>query len=898
MPTFLRSALSLVACALLALLPAPVARAQDCGLWLNGPASPDLPVGATVSDLHATGGDLYALVSEGTTTRVWRLRAGAWSRLAWDEPTQGRPLTMTTTGNQVAVVTSRQISFNPINQTTATLYAVQTLEGDAWTVRASTTFNLGLLATLNPRALVRLGSEWCFAVISSSRNPATLSTSVIASIYRSNLDQLERIASTNAGSCTIVCQGLPTITSLANYNGNLYVGGNFTSITPTGGTAVPATNIALLSGSNWLVLPNSPNGIVRGMLVENSISIFNTRLVVWGDFTQLGTLPASHIARWDAFNQQWGTLGAGVVGTVSSGLSPAGVVQIQGTGGINDIDYVAVGVTQAGGAPVDGVARWTGSVWQSYGATGAGRLSGDFNSVTNYGGVVVGGSGLAVGTSLRYGVARSTGAAWNYVSSAGTDGIGLAATTHQGAPHIGGTFTRIDGVQASRLARRNTATNSWEPLGSGLDGPVHALLSFGPDLIAAGEFTSAGGAPALRIAAWNGSQWRSLGQGFDGTVRALTVWNGSLVAVGAFSASGATVVRGAARWTGTAWVAIDPALPAGTDVLCAAPLGTSLYIGTAAGLQRSTGGAFAPIGSVNGPVRALFPLLGSLYVGGEFTSVGAPAQNLRRIARYNGTVWSAVGSNALSDFNFGSVNTIFGSDAQIFAAGTFQVAGANGTATNIARFDGAFWRALTSEQSDAPFRAGTLAPGGIWAAGEFTVIGAVPAFGAAQWSETPVFVTNPQAQAVCAGAPQVVMTVDARSAVTPSYRWRRNGTALSDTLRISGTGTSTLTISSIVPGDQGLYDCVITNCSSFVSAPAQLTINQPCGPSDVATTGQVIAPCGDGVLSADDIIVFINWFFVGDPRADVAGQGQVPTPDTLFTADDIIVFISRFFAGC
>lgn len=69
-----------------------------------------------------------------------------------------------------------------------------------------------------------------------------------------------------------------------------------------------------------------------------------------------------------------------------------------------------------------------------------------------------------------------------------------------------------------------------------------------------------------------------------------------------------------------------------------------------------------------------------------------------------------------------------------------------------------------------------------------------------------------------------------------------------------------------------------------------------CGASDVAGPGQTIG--ADGGLSADDIIVYLNWFFGSDARADVAGPGQATTPDAVFTADDIIVFLNRFFAGC
>jgi hypothetical protein len=66
--------------------------------------------------------------------------------------------------------------------------------------------------------------------------------------------------------------------------------------------------------------------------------------------------------------------------------------------------------------------------------------------------------------------------------------------------------------------------------------------------------------------------------------------------------------------------------------------------------------------------------------------------------------------------------------------------------------------------------------------------------------------------------------------------------------------------------------------------------------ADIARAGQLAIP--DGQLTADDIIVFVNWFFAADERADVAGAGQALGADGQFTADDIIVFINQFFDGC
>ncbi|MCE2925408.1 MAG: hypothetical protein LW822_08150 [Phycisphaeraceae bacterium] len=67
-------------------------------------------------------------------------------------------------------------------------------------------------------------------------------------------------------------------------------------------------------------------------------------------------------------------------------------------------------------------------------------------------------------------------------------------------------------------------------------------------------------------------------------------------------------------------------------------------------------------------------------------------------------------------------------------------------------------------------------------------------------------------------------------------------------------------------------------------------------PGDIAGPGQRVG--GDGSKTADDLIVYLNWFFARNALADVAGPGQSSTPDGQFTADDLIVFLSGFFAQC
>lgn len=71
------------------------------------------------------------------------------------------------------------------------------------------------------------------------------------------------------------------------------------------------------------------------------------------------------------------------------------------------------------------------------------------------------------------------------------------------------------------------------------------------DLLGGGNFTTAGGVPANRIARWNGSQWSALAGGMNDGVLSLCTQNGELFAGGAFTEADGNFRYGLARWTGT-----------------------------------------------------------------------------------------------------------------------------------------------------------------------------------------------------------------------------------------------------------------------------------------------------------------------------------------------------------
>ena len=80
----------------------------------------------------------------------------------------------------------------------------------------------------------------------------------------------------------------------------------------------------------------------------------------------------------------------------------------------------------------------------------------------------------------------------------------------------------------------------WSAVGTGMDANVNSLSTYNTELYAGGFFTMAGGAPANRIAKWDGTNWSTAGTGMNANVRALCIYNGELYAGGSFTTAGGT----------------------------------------------------------------------------------------------------------------------------------------------------------------------------------------------------------------------------------------------------------------------------------------------------------------------------------------------------------------------
>lgn len=367
-------------------------------------------------------------------------------------------------------------------------------------------------------------------------------------------------------------------------------------------------------------------------------------LVIGGAFSVVGNIHAANVAAWDG--EQWLELGSGTNGEIDA------ITTFNG-------DLILGGLfSSTGDFPANNIARWNGSTWQPLDAGVNGRVS--------------------------------------------------ALTVYNGELVAAGAFTSAGQAVANRIARWNGS--SWQTLGTGTNNTVYSLAVYNGELIAGGAFTTAGGISATRIARWNGTTWATLGSGISGctgslctpTVNALTVFNNQLVAGGNFTTAGAMSVNHVAGWNGTSWVRLG----LGMDLPLKA-LGRYAGVLIAGGGPPSPGGppAIAEWDGVNWTslsswtdgtvftspfIYALGSFDGELVAGGSFTVLGGVGNN--NVSRWNGTLWHGFGGGFGGDSPIVRTNFV-NYQGELIAAGSFI--GASGVGVqSVAAWDRISWHRL------------------------------------------------------------------------------------------------------------------------------------------------------------------------------------------------------------
>jgi len=300
-------------------------------------------------------------------------------------------------------------------------------------------------------------------------------------------------------------------------------------------------------------------------------------------------------------------------------------------------------------------------------------------------------SNLAAGEPPRFapaGIAAATPIGpWSALGSNGSgDGAFFGGVTYIAVSgsdlYVGGGFSNAAGIPEADFIARWDGT-AWSALGSNGSGNgtlmdvVVDLAVSGTDLYVGGRFMDAAGMPeADFVAKWNGSAWSALGSNGSGDgaipsrgvgdVLALAVSGGDLYVGGRFvNVAGIPEADHVAKWNGSAWSALG-----------------------------SNGSGY---GAINGYVYALAVSGNDLYVGGLFErAAGIPGAD--GIARWNGSAWSALGSNGAENGYF-HVYAIAVSGSDVYAGGYFNDLAGIATADYIAKWNGTSWSALGSNGS-------------------------------------------------------------------------------------------------------------------------------------------------------------------------------------------------------
>jgi trimeric autotransporter adhesin len=322
------------------------------------------------------------------------------------------------------------------------------------------------------------------------------------------------------------------------------------------------------------------------------------------------------------------------------------------------------------------------------------------------------------------------------------DGTLALDGSFHGSLDLGGYSVSIDptrgpvfSAEGKDAADPEAVANQWGKLGSSggvFNDSISDIAVSGTDVYVVGSFLNAGGIPAAdRVAKWNGSSWSSLGAnaGGDGpvwwSVYTVAVSGSNVYIGGSFSSidDGATRIEtadGIARWDGTHWNALgsngagDGALKNGY-VYDIAISGSNVYVGgyftnvnnngTVLGaadyVAKWNGTNWSALGSNgagNGSLNAsVFTLTtdasGNLYLGGSFTNVESGTilgtlQSADYIAKWNGSNWAAVGTGVAPSYGAlnGEVYAIAVTGTTVYAGGSFSSINNKGTAIPEARY--------------------------------------------------------------------------------------------------------------------------------------------------------------------------------------------------------------------
>ncbi|MDT0622659.1 PQQ-dependent sugar dehydrogenase [Croceitalea vernalis] len=320
----------------------------------------------------------------------------------------------------------------------------------------------------------------------------------------------------------------------------------------TGDSSGPTTT-AVDGIGDWLKTGfEGTNGIVQTIHNDGSDNYY-----VGGDFSSVENISANNIAYYSVENG-WNSLGNGTNGTVNAIISDS-----QGN------VYIGGSFSEVNGVTASNIAVWNGSIWSALkGGTSGTVAKLGLDSQDN---LFVGGVFINVDNSITANnIAKWDGSNWSNLIDSSTSTIGTnneirsIAFDENDNLIVGGNFSTAGGKTALRIATWDG--NFWGTLGNGTSGFVESIYVTPNYIYAGGNFSIAGNINANRIARWNrnNENWEALGNGLSGNVSALAYDGTYIYAGGSFETASDIedvnkIMNNIARWSSSnGWQALGP----------------------------------------------------------------------------------------------------------------------------------------------------------------------------------------------------------------------------------------------------------------------------------------------------------------------------------------------------
>ncbi len=290
------------------------------------------------------------------------------------------------------------------------------------------------------------------------------------------------------------------------------------------------------------------------------------------------------------------------------------------------------------------------------------------------------------------------------VSLGGANGQVRAIHTYGDYIYVGGAFTQISNLTASRIARYQISTHTWLIMSTGLPAEVNCIIDISGTIYAS---TTAG-----IVYSWNGTSWTTIGTaaGTAVYIRCMATDGTNLFVGGDLTSINAVTINGkVAKYNGSVWTDQNPN-PVTAIALSMAWFDGNLHVGfTAPGgassaLKRYAGAGTNLLNLSTVNIRAMKTIGSNLVFCADDGGSNCTIYSWDGVSSGPG-IGSAIVLGAITDFTV-SYNDFANYLTDIYFVGDFSIMGGVSGFNGIAKYSGGEWLKLGEGLSTAALDAG------------------------------------------------------------------------------------------------------------------------------------------------------------------------------------------------